>query len=180
MNVPFFETLAPLLKDMSKLSFSLQCDNEGKIIVAILPTYDKVKDKAASLIPPITLTGTSQELDENFFSAITAPLQKTNSFFSGVASFEKNMEEVKAKSDMEKAEKEKMEKEKKSAQEKYEKLEKEVKELIESNFHIEADKKLRSFLKAHPTLPTSCTKKGNDLLETLAPFVSQGDLFATA
>jgi len=106
---------------------------EGKMIVSVLPVSDKLNDKAVKLIPPMNLSGTPQELDESFFSAIQKPVEKTVALFTNLEGYEAAVEKAKAQSKMESDKKDKAKKEAGDKNTKYEAQMKKVTELETQN-----------------------------------------------
>jgi PRTRC genetic system protein E len=69
-------------------------------------------DSAKNLIPPLTFNATPQEFDEGFFEQITTPIQKVSGLMVDMEKFQKQLDEAKAQSAIEKAKTEKEKKEK--------------------------------------------------------------------
>ena len=68
-------------------------------------------DNAKNLIPPLTFNATAQEFDEGFFEQITAPVQTVSGLMVDMEKFQKQLDEAKAQSAIEKAKAEKEKKE---------------------------------------------------------------------
>jgi len=119
-QINFFQSLLPLLAGLDALQIAI-AEKDGKLIVSVLPKASGVKDKAAAMITPLILTGTAEEMDQNFISTIQHPVEKVSGFYSTIKNFEQSMEEARKKSDMEKQKKEEerkaIEKEKKLVEE---------------------------------------------------------------
>lgn len=58
----FFTELEPFLATCSSLSITMKKADDGKISLAVLPVYKDNK----TLLPPVIMTGTAQQLDEGF------------------------------------------------------------------------------------------------------------------
>ena len=54
------------------------------------------------MIPPLTLRGTAEELDNGFFETVPTPLQTASGLMDNMEIFMKQLEEAKKKSAMEK------------------------------------------------------------------------------
>ena len=107
---------------------------ESNLIVTVLLNNEQCGDSAKNLIPPLTFNATPQEFDEGFFEQITTPIQKVSGLMVDMEKFQKQLDEAKAQSAIEKAKTEKEKKEKevkdkkfKDAMAKAEELEKEGK-----------------------------------------------------
>lgn len=75
------------------------------IVISILPKPN-IKDKAKENLIPLIIRGTSEELDQQFLSLITAKLAPATGIISNIAEFEAQAEEMKAKSEAQKKAKE--------------------------------------------------------------------------
>ena len=91
-------------------------------------------DKRQNAYPPLTFNATPQEFDEGFFEQITTPVQKVSGLMVDMEKFQKQLDEAKAQSAIEKAKAEKEKKEQeakdkkfKQAMDKVDELEKEGK-----------------------------------------------------
>jgi len=71
------------------------------MVVSVLLFDDKIDDKAARLIQPLTLEGTPLELDNGFFQGITEPIKKTSQLVSNMGQYMKGLEDAKKSSKME-------------------------------------------------------------------------------
>jgi PRTRC genetic system protein E len=61
---------------------------------SILVIEPELKDLAVKTLPPLTFSGTSEELGEGFFDALKAPLQKASTLFSNVSHYEAQLAEA--------------------------------------------------------------------------------------
>lgn len=111
-----FKTLDEMLGDGSTLTITIAKKGE-ELIVSVLPGNNLVKDTAKGKIIPLNLSGTAEDLDNGFLSAITAPIAKSCDLLSNMALYEKAQEEAKAKSKMEADKKATEEKKKKEMNE---------------------------------------------------------------
>lgn len=64
MNTNFFKQIAGLEIE-GTLNLTIRKDAEN-IVISILLNNDACGDKAKNLIPPLTIKGTAEELDEQF------------------------------------------------------------------------------------------------------------------
>lgn len=70
----------------------IQAEN-GQTTVFVTPK-STAKDEALKLLKPITLTGTPEELDFEFFQIITKPLEAAQQLFTNIESFEAQLAEA--------------------------------------------------------------------------------------
>ena len=126
MNANFFNQLQQL-NIVGTLNLSIAKGTDNELIVSLLLDNKSCGDKAKSLIPPLTLRGTADELDNEFFATIVQPIESTSGLMVDMESYLKAQELAKKQSAMEK---EKAEKEKK-ARDKREKKYKELKDKAE-------------------------------------------------
>lgn len=95
----------------SKLMLTIAKATESTIIVSILIENENCSDKAKNIIPPFNLTGTPEELDNEFIQRIKKPMQTADSLISNMESFMLQLEHAKASSAMEKGKNDKHKKE---------------------------------------------------------------------
>ncbi len=95
-----FKTLSEVLGNGCTATITI-AQKDGIMTIGVLPGNDLVKDAAKNQIVPLNITGTPDELDEGFVSAIAEPIQKTSGLLVDMAAYEKAAEEAKAKSKME-------------------------------------------------------------------------------
>lgn len=89
----FFQGLESLqIKGTIKIVLTLSADRiwTGSILV-IDP---ELKDPAVKSLPPLRFTGTSEELGEGFFEALTSPMQKISGFLTSVREYEAQIAEA--------------------------------------------------------------------------------------
>lgn len=72
-------------------------NEDDKMIVLIVPNINDKKDQVKSTIIPLTLNGTAEQLDEQFFMAVTAGLKKTAQLQSNVEEYNKSIDAAAAK-----------------------------------------------------------------------------------
>ena len=109
MNANFFTQLAQMNIEGS-LQLTITETTAGTWLVSVLLQNERCGDNAKHLIPPLTLKGTAEELDNGFFQSIVQPIEQTSSLLLNMESYLKAQEEAKRQSAMEK---EKADKEKK-------------------------------------------------------------------
>jgi PRTRC genetic system protein E len=128
MTTDFFSKLATLYVE-GDYRMTIKAGLHNRMIVSLYFTNDKATDKACKVIPPLTLKGTIEELDNHFFATITQPVQQTAAFFNNVDQHAKALEAARLNSKLEKDKQDAGKKEKETAQKKYETLMKKVAEL---------------------------------------------------
>lgn len=133
MNTNFFSQIQQL-DFTGNLQLTITKGAESNLIVSVLLLNEQCGDSAKNLIPPLTLNATAQEFDEGFIPQITAPVQKVSGLMVDMEKFQKQLDEAKAQSAIEKAKAEKEKKEQeakdkkfKQAMDKVDELEKEGK-----------------------------------------------------
>ena len=112
MNTNFFSQIQQL-DFTGNLQLTITKGAESNLIVTVLLLNEQCGDSAKNLIPPLTFNATSQEFDEGFIQQITTPVQKVSGLMVDMEKFQKQLDEAKAQSAIEKtkAEKEKKEQE---------------------------------------------------------------------
>ena len=133
MNTNFFNQIQQL-DFTGNLQLTITKGAESNLIVSVLLHNEQCGDSAKNLIPPLTFNATPQEFDEGFFEQITTPVQKVSGLMVDMEKFQKQLDEAKAQSAIEKAKAEKEKKEQeakdkkfKQAMDKVDELEKEGK-----------------------------------------------------
>ena len=111
MNTNFFNQIQQL-DFTGVLQLNISKGTETKLIVSVMLNNDECGDNAKNLIPPLTFNATAQEFDEGFFEQITTPIQKVSGLMVDMEKFQKQLDEAKAQSAIEKAKTEKEKKEK--------------------------------------------------------------------
>ncbi|MCT2561844.1 PRTRC system protein E [Chryseobacterium herbae] len=101
------------------LQITIRQGIENQVIVSVLLQNTTCGDNAKNLIPPLTLRGTAEELDNGFFENITAPLQSASGLMVHMEAFMKQLEESKKNSAMEKEKADREKKEKEAKDKKY-------------------------------------------------------------
>ncbi|OJV51695.1 MAG: prtrc system protein e [Bacteroidetes bacterium 43-16] len=137
MNTNFFNQIAQL-DFTGVLQLNISKGIENSLIVSVLVLNDACGDKAKNLIPSITINATPQEFDEGFFQRITVPVQKVSGLLVDMAAFEKQMDEVKKQSAMEKDKTDKAKKEQETKDKKYKEAMAKADELEKEGKHRDA------------------------------------------
>ena len=111
MNTNFFNQIQQL-DFTGVLQLNISKGIESNLIVTVLLNNEQCEDSAKNGIPPLTFNATPQEFDEGFFEQITTPIQKVSGLMVDMEKFQKQLDEAKAQSAIEKAKTEKEKKEK--------------------------------------------------------------------
>ena len=111
MNTNFFNQIQQL-DFTGVLQLNISKGIESNLIVTVLLNNEQCGDSAKNLIPPLTFNATPQEFDEGFFEQISTPIQKVSGLMVDMEKFQKQLDEAKAQSAIEKAKTEKEKKEK--------------------------------------------------------------------
>ncbi|MBB4801661.1 PRTRC system protein E [Flavobacterium aquidurense] len=118
MNANFFNQIQAL-DFTGVLQLNISKGIENNLIVTVLLNNEQCGDSAKNGIPPLTFNATPQEFDEGFFEQITTPIQKVSGLMVDMEKFQKQLDEVKKQSAMEKEKKEKAKKEKEAKDKKF-------------------------------------------------------------
>ncbi|NML70793.1 PRTRC system protein E [Chryseobacterium sp. RP-3-3] len=118
MQTNFFRQIAKLNLS-GDLQITFRQTGESNIILSILLNNEQCGDEARKTIPPLTLRGTAEELDNGFFENVSVPLQSASGLMVNMESFMKQLEEAKKQSAMEKVKSDKEKKEKEAKEKKY-------------------------------------------------------------
>lgn len=94
MQTNFFSQFANL-KLSGNFILNMQRQENGSYIVSALLANDQLKDKSATQVPPLLLSGFPDDLDNGFFDAIEKPVQKTNALLFNMAEHEKSLDKAK-------------------------------------------------------------------------------------
>ena len=130
MDTNFFKHIEQL-NIVGTLNLSIAKGTDNKLIVSLLVDNKSCGDKAKSLIPPLTIKGTAEELDNEFFTTIIKPIENTSGLMVDMENYLKAQEVAKKKSAMEKEKADKEEKEKEKRESKYKELKEKAEELAE-------------------------------------------------
>ena len=118
MNTNFFNQIQQL-DFTGVLQLNISKGTENNLIVSVLLHNEQCGDSAKNLIPPLTFNATPQEFDEGFFEQITTPVQKVSGLMVDMEKFQKQLDEAKMQSAMEKEKTEKEKKEKEAKDKKF-------------------------------------------------------------
>lgn len=128
MQTNFFQQLATLQVE-GDWNITIKTGTHNRMIVSVLFHNEKVGDTARKQIPPMLLKGTTDELDNDFFTTIKNPVQQTASLFINMEQYAKAQETARLQSKMEKDKQEATKKEKETGNKRYEGQMKKVAEL---------------------------------------------------
>ena len=118
MNTNFFNQIQQL-DFTGVLQLNISKGIESNLIVTVLLNNEQCGDSAKNLIPPLTFNATPQEFDEGFFEQITTPVQKVSGLMVDMEKFQKQLDEAKAQSAIEKEKTEKAKKDKETKDKKF-------------------------------------------------------------
>lgn len=135
MNTNFFNQIAQL-GVAGNLHLTITKGEADNLIVSVMLQNEQCGDNAKTIIPPLNLRGTAEELDSGFFQAITTPLQTASGLMVDMESYMKQLEEAKKQSAMEKEKTDKVKKEQEAKDKKY-------KEAMAKAYELEKEGKFR-------------------------------------
>ena len=118
MNTNFFNQIQQLYFT-GVLQLNISKGIESNLIVTVLLNNEQCGDSAKNGIPPLTFNATPQEFDEGFFEQITTPIQKVSGLMVDMEKFQKQLDEAKAQSAIEKEKTEKAKKDKETKDKKF-------------------------------------------------------------
>lgn len=137
MNTNFFNQIAQL-DFTGVLQLNISKGAEDNLIVSVLLNNEQCGDDAKNLIPPLTFNATPQEFDEGFFQQLATPIQKVSGLMVDMEKFQKQLDEAKMQSAMEKEKTEKAKKVKEAKDKKYKDAMAKADELEKEGKHREA------------------------------------------
>lgn len=158
----FFQSLASLNVE-GDWQISIKAAPGNRMLVSVLFINDKVGDNARKLIPPMILKGTTQELDEGFFTSIETPVKQTASLFVNMEAYAKAQEEARLQSRIEKDKEQQQKTQKDTGNKKYEAAMKKVTDLEASGKFREAYAQLPK-LTDFPDYEETITEKKDELM----------------
>lgn len=135
MEANFFKQLAGI-DFAGSVQVTIAHGIQGSFIVSVLARNEGCSDSAKNLIRPMTLRGTAELMDEQFFEYITAPITAASGLMADMQGYMQHLDEVKKQSAMEK---EKGTKEKKETDTK----DKKYREALEKSETLESEGKFR-------------------------------------
>ncbi len=94
----FFNEMKELMTPGVDINMSIRSLDDGRMLIAVLPKMDGLKDEAKNLLAPLTLTGTPDELDAGFIEVVGRPVQKSAGLLTNMKAFEEQMKKTEADS----------------------------------------------------------------------------------
>ncbi|MFH7001600.1 MULTISPECIES: PRTRC system protein E [Flavobacterium] len=110
MNTNFFNQIAQM-DIIGDLHITVAKATEDRLVVLVMLQNDVCGDSAKHNIPPLSLRGTAEELDQGFFENITTPMQSASGLMVDMEGYMKQLENTKKQSAMEKQKAENQKKE---------------------------------------------------------------------
>lgn len=126
----FFQSIVDL-QIAGDWKINIKQDKDNNMIVSVLLFNDSIGDKAKTKVPPLTLSGTAEQLDKCFFNVVSEPIIKTAELFTNMENYLKELDIVKRQSQMETDKKNKEKQAQDERKKKYTELMKKVDELDE-------------------------------------------------
>lgn len=117
-----FNEIFELMSDRDILTLVLAKVN-GRVSVSVMPSKKGLKDGAKNNLSPMLITGTPEELDQQFIDKIRQPLKRATGLLTNMDDFEKSLEATQAKSKAVAEAKKKEESERKAFTDKMKKVE---------------------------------------------------------
>lgn len=93
----FFKEISGLVTAGVELNVTIKRSGEN-LIVSVMPKVTDLKDEAAKKLVPLVVSGTPDELDKGFSSAISAPIQSAAGLLGNMKEFETSIAEAQSKS----------------------------------------------------------------------------------
>lgn len=173
MEANFFKQIAQL--DITgTLHVTISKGTDTTLVVSTMLNNEQCGDDARKLIPPLTLRGNAEELDNGFFERITAPIQAVSGLMVNMESFMKQLEVAKQQSAMEKEKADRERKEKETKEKKYKEAMQKVDELEKAGKYRDAWVKVPE-PREYPEQADSIRKRKSSLAAKFEP-----DLFGSA
>lgn len=94
METNFFQ----LIKDLNikgRLQIGIAIAADETITVSVLPVRDDLNDTNKNMIPPLSMSGTAEELGREWYNRIAAPVRVTDQLFDDMQSYVAAQEKVK-------------------------------------------------------------------------------------
>ncbi len=161
MKTNFFSEIGGL-NLTGTIRLNIQPQPTGGMIVSLLLSDDKVKDKALQVIPPLVLKGDTNDLDEGFFDAIKTPVQQTSSLIANMSAYQTAIGKAQKESKEEKEKETNAKKDKDGKRKKFDEQMKKVEELEKQKKIGEAIGQLPD-LKLFPEFAEEIKKKSQQL-----------------
>lgn len=93
----FFKEISGLVTAGVELNVAIKRSGEN-LIVSVMPKVTDLKDEAAKKLVPLVISGTPDELDKGFSSAISVPIQSAAGLLGNMKEFEASIAEAQSKS----------------------------------------------------------------------------------
>lgn len=133
-----FTTIADIIKENADTTIVIRKNTDGRLVVSVSYKNREVADPAKDIISPFVVSGTPEELDNEFVELIAEPMEQSADIQTSMANFEASKKIAQAKSQAAAEEKKKAEELKKAKKAKFEKLMAEGKKLAEAKKFGEA------------------------------------------
>ena len=98
METNFFQ----LIKDLNikgRLQIAIAIAADETMTVSVLPVRDDLKDTTKNIIPPLSMSGTAEELGREWYNRIAASVRITEQLFDDMQSYVAAQEKVKKELD---------------------------------------------------------------------------------
>ena len=171
----FFNKLSQCLTHETSVILTVH-SQDGILSVSVLPKTKGLKDEAKNHLKPIVLTGSAQELDDEFFDAITQPLQKASKMLAGMKQFETSLALVEAERKEAQEQRKSADKQAQVNNTKYDKLIARAGEQEDSEKYEEALKSLRE---ARGIADEATAAKLDERINSLKGKLLQSSLFSS-
>lgn len=110
MDTNFFNQIAQM-DIIGDLHITVAKAAEDRLVVLVMLQNEACGDSAKHSIPPLSLRGTAEELDQGFFGNITAPMQSASGLMVDMEGYMKQLENTKKQSAMVKEKEDRQKKE---------------------------------------------------------------------
>lgn len=110
MDTNFFNQIAQM-DIIGDLHITVAKATEDTLVVLVMLQNEACGDSAKHSIPPLSLRGTAEELDQGFFENIITPMQSASGLMVDMEGYMKQLEQTKTQSAMEKQKAESQKKE---------------------------------------------------------------------
>ena len=147
-----FKTLAGILCTNADVTIVIRKMADGRLVTSTRFSNNDVNDDAKDLIAPFNVSGSPEDLDNQFTDLIKEPLEQSSGLQTSMKNFEASKKIAQAKSAAASEAKRKEDSEKKAAKDKANKLLSEAKKLMDSRKWKEAKAKLTEALKLAESL----------------------------
>lgn len=97
MDMFFFKEISGLVTAGVELNVTIKRSGDN-LIVSVMPKVTDLKDEAAKKLVPLVISGTPDELDKGFSSAISGPIQSAAGLLGNMKEFEASLAEAQSKS----------------------------------------------------------------------------------